>query len=243
MLAVDHGYFQGPATGLERIDLNILPLLEYADVLMCTRGALRATVPPSITKPVALRCSGGNSILSELSNDTVAVDIEDAVRLAEKSNRRNIGVIFNLYHWLKTDKPANLQTILAKASPYLLVVTINPAGGVSEIYSFMVQRLGPRPEDHGAVIFRRDRPFFPFSESRFRIIKQHIAAGRNREINPAGMIDPKIPSGHMAALGNEGRLAEVRGPSGGDIVAVQIAARSIVTVNEPAFLIYSHGHD
>jgi sugar phosphate isomerase/epimerase len=51
--------------------------------------------------------------------------VEDAVRLAEKSNRRNIGIIFNLYHWLKTDKSANMQTILAKASPYLLVVTIN----------------------------------------------------------------------------------------------------------------------
>ncbi len=81
MLAFDHGYFQGPATGLERIDLSILPLCDYADVLMCTRGVLRATVPPSNTKPVALRCSGGNSILSELSNETIAVDIEDAIRL------------------------------------------------------------------------------------------------------------------------------------------------------------------
>ena len=25
MLAIDHGYFQGPTTGLERIDLNIVP--------------------------------------------------------------------------------------------------------------------------------------------------------------------------------------------------------------------------
>ncbi|MCB6177631.1 3-hydroxy-5-phosphonooxypentane-2,4-dione thiolase [Rhodobacter sp. Har01] len=81
MLAFDHGYFQGPATGLERMDLNILPLVPYCDVLMCTRGALRSTIPPSVTKPVALRCSGGNSILSELSNETVAVDIEDAIRL------------------------------------------------------------------------------------------------------------------------------------------------------------------
>ena len=31
--------------------------------------------------PVVLRCSGGNSILSELSNELVAVDIEDAIRL------------------------------------------------------------------------------------------------------------------------------------------------------------------
>jgi len=81
MLAFDHGYFQGPTKGLERIDLNILPLAEHADVLMCTRGILRANIPPSLTKPIVLRCSGGNSILSELSNETIAVDIEDATRL------------------------------------------------------------------------------------------------------------------------------------------------------------------
>ena len=81
MLAFDHGYFQGPTRGLERIDLNILPLAEYADVLMCTRGALRAMIPPTVTKPVVLRASGGNSVLKELENETVAVDIEDAIRL------------------------------------------------------------------------------------------------------------------------------------------------------------------
>ncbi|MFP6689160.1 MAG: 3-hydroxy-5-phosphonooxypentane-2,4-dione thiolase [Alphaproteobacteria bacterium MarineAlpha10_Bin2] len=81
MLAFDHGYFQGPTTGLERIDLNIVPLAPYADVLMCTRGVLRSTVPAACGKPVVLRCSGGNSILSELSNELVAVDIEDAIRL------------------------------------------------------------------------------------------------------------------------------------------------------------------
>ena len=81
MLAFDHGYFQGPATGLERIDLNITPLIPYADVLMCTRGALRSVVPSSATNPIVLRCSGGNSILGDLSHETVAVDIEDAIRL------------------------------------------------------------------------------------------------------------------------------------------------------------------
>ena len=47
MLAFDHGYFQGPTTGLERIDINIAPLFEHADVLMCTRGILRSVVPPA----------------------------------------------------------------------------------------------------------------------------------------------------------------------------------------------------
>src|SRR5690242_645605 len=81
MLAVDHGYFQGPTTGLERIDVDIVPLVQYADALMITRGALRTSVPPEIAKPVVLRSSGGQSILKELSNELVAVDIEDAVRL------------------------------------------------------------------------------------------------------------------------------------------------------------------
>ncbi|MFP6706988.1 MAG: 3-hydroxy-5-phosphonooxypentane-2,4-dione thiolase [Alphaproteobacteria bacterium] len=81
MLAFDHGYFQGPATGIERMDLAIPPLIPHADVLMCTRGALRSCISPTADKPVVLRSSAGQSILSELSNELVAVEIEDAIRL------------------------------------------------------------------------------------------------------------------------------------------------------------------
>jgi putative autoinducer-2 (AI-2) aldolase len=81
MLAFDHGYFQGPTTGLERIDLSIVPLVPHADALMTTRGALRSSIPPESDKPVVLRCSGGQSILKELSNELVAVAIEDAIRV------------------------------------------------------------------------------------------------------------------------------------------------------------------
>jgi len=81
MLAIDHGYFQGPTTGLERVDINILPLVPYADTLMLTRGILRAVVPPSTSKSIVLRVSGGTSILKELSNEDIAVDIEESIRL------------------------------------------------------------------------------------------------------------------------------------------------------------------
>ena len=50
MLAIDHGYFQGPTTGLERVDINILPLVPYADTLMLTRGILRSVVPASFSQ-------------------------------------------------------------------------------------------------------------------------------------------------------------------------------------------------
>ena len=81
MLAIDHGYFQGPTTGLERIDLNIVPLAPYADTLMLTRGILRTTIPPTYRGGIVLRATGGPSILKELSHEQIAVDMEDAIRL------------------------------------------------------------------------------------------------------------------------------------------------------------------
>jgi 3-hydroxy-5-phosphonooxypentane-2,4-dione thiolase len=81
MLAIDHGYFQGPTTGLERVDVTIVPLTPYADTLMLTRGILRSVIPSTFTKGIVLRASGGPSILKELSNEHLAVDIEDAIRL------------------------------------------------------------------------------------------------------------------------------------------------------------------
>ena len=80
MLAFDHGYIMGPTSGLERIDLTIVPLIEYADCLMCTRGVLRTLVPPTAGKPISLRYSAGTTVLTELNNECV-MDIEEAVRL------------------------------------------------------------------------------------------------------------------------------------------------------------------
>ncbi len=104
MLAFDHGYFQGATTGLERIDLNIKPLFEETDVLMATRGQVRTNVPANCTTPLVLRCSGGNSMLPiprhyisehnkpELDNETIAVGIEDVIRLNASAMAVNIYV-------------------------------------------------------------------------------------------------------------------------------------------------------
>jgi putative autoinducer-2 (AI-2) aldolase len=88
MLAFDHGYFQGPTTGLERIDQTIVPLAPMCDALFCTRGIVRSMIPPDVQKPVFLRASGGPSILKELSDEQIAMDIEDAIRL----NAAGIGI-------------------------------------------------------------------------------------------------------------------------------------------------------
>lgn len=81
MLAFDHGYFQGPTRGLERVDLNIAPLAQHADALMATRGILRSVIPAHSSGALVVRASGGPSILRELSDERIAMDIEDAVRI------------------------------------------------------------------------------------------------------------------------------------------------------------------
>lgn len=81
MLAVDHGYFQGPTTGLANLGKTVEPLLPYADALMITRGAIRNWIDPAVDIPIILRVSGGQSILKELSNEVITTDIEDAIRI------------------------------------------------------------------------------------------------------------------------------------------------------------------
>ena len=54
MLAFDHGFIMGPTSGLERIDLNIVPLVQYADCIMCVRAvSCRLPFPPTSTSPSA----------------------------------------------------------------------------------------------------------------------------------------------------------------------------------------------
>ena len=64
MLAIDHGYFLGPTSGLEEPGKTVEPLLPYADSLMLTRGVLRQCIPAETNAPIVLRVSGGTSIVT-----------------------------------------------------------------------------------------------------------------------------------------------------------------------------------
>ncbi len=82
MLAVDHGYFQGPTTGLQKPGETIKPLIPYADAVMLTRGVLRTSVDTGISKPIVLRVSGGTSVLKDdLSNEGITTSMREAIRL------------------------------------------------------------------------------------------------------------------------------------------------------------------
>ena len=67
--------------------------------------------------------------------------VEDAVRVVEKVDRRNVGVTFNLCHWLKVDDEKNLRPLLELAMPHLFVVTINGADSGGKDWKQLIQTL------------------------------------------------------------------------------------------------------
>jgi putative autoinducer-2 (AI-2) aldolase len=130
MLAFDHGYFQGPTTGLERPDITILPLAPHADALMLTRGILRSVIPPSLNKATVLRASGGPSILKELSNEQIAMDMEDALRV----NACAVAVQVFIGGQCETQSVINLTTLVDRGNRVGM-----PVLGVTAVGSDMVR--------------------------------------------------------------------------------------------------------
>lgn len=53
--------------------------------------------------------------------------IEDSLRVADKVDRPNVGVMFNLCHWLRVDKQRDYKPLLKQAMPRLWAVSINGA--------------------------------------------------------------------------------------------------------------------
>ena len=53
--------------------------------------------------------------------------VDDGVRLAKKINRKNVGTVFNVCHFLKKDETLKLEQKLKNAMPYLFLVSINGA--------------------------------------------------------------------------------------------------------------------
>ncbi len=81
-LPIDHGYFLGPTSRLEKPGETIKPIIGYADALFVTRGVLRNAIDPAKTKPVILRVSGGTSVVgADLANEELTTSVEEAIRL------------------------------------------------------------------------------------------------------------------------------------------------------------------
>jgi sugar phosphate isomerase/epimerase len=67
--------------------------------------------------------------------------VEDAVRVTKKVNRKNVGVTFNLCHWLMVNDEKNMKPLIKLAMPYLFVVSINGADSGGKDWKRLIQTL------------------------------------------------------------------------------------------------------
>lgn len=125
MLAVDHGYFQGPTHKLEEPRKTIAPLEPYADSLMLTRGVLRNCVGANTHCPIVLRVSGGSSILKELSNEEITTSMKDALRL----NVAGVGMSIFVGGEYEKQTLVNLGRLVNEAQEYGIPVLAITAVG------------------------------------------------------------------------------------------------------------------
>lgn len=141
MLAVDHGYFQGPTSGLEVMERTLEPLIPYADCLMLTRGILRTSVPPGCQAPIVLRVSGGNSVLSELSNETWNVSPEDCIRLNVSGMALSIYVGAEYEHQTLTAFSDLIDAGYEAGIPILAVTAVGKEMGRDARYLALASRM------------------------------------------------------------------------------------------------------
>jgi len=78
--------------------------------------------------------------------------VADAVRIAEKTGRKNVGVTFNLCHWLRADGPDSMARVLQLAMPRLSLVTINGADSNGRDWGQLIQPLDRGDFDIGALL-------------------------------------------------------------------------------------------
>ena len=84
-LAVDHGYFLGPTSNLEKPGETVEPLAEYVDALFVTRGVLRSAIPADVDTSIILRISGGVSVTGTIEDEALTTSVEEAIRLGVDS--------------------------------------------------------------------------------------------------------------------------------------------------------------
>ena len=78
--------------------------------------------------------------------------IEDAVRLAQKVDRPNVGVTFNLCHWLRVSPEKDVATLIRQAMPWLSVVSINGADADGQDWKALIQTLDRGTFDMAAFL-------------------------------------------------------------------------------------------
>ena len=125
-LPIDHGYFQGPTSCLEKPGETIKSILRYADGLFVTRGVLRNCVEARTGVPIILRVSGGTSMVgASLANETITTSIEEVIRL----NASAVGVSVFIGTEYEHQTLKNLSTLVNECENYGIPVMAVTAVG------------------------------------------------------------------------------------------------------------------
>ncbi len=114
---------------------DVVPLLKgrKVQVALLVNG-MKPSDPAGDEKAVAIlrelsdiAREGGVDLLLYPHTGSWVETIQDAVRVAAKTDRSNVNVMFNLCHWLRVSKDRDYRTAIQQALPRLHAISINGA--------------------------------------------------------------------------------------------------------------------
>ncbi len=144
MLAIDHGYFMGPTTGMERPAEAIATLLPYIDSLMLSPGILSSCISNSFAKGIVLRASGGNTVLdADIDDEELILEAVEAIKL--NASAVAVSVFIGSEHGHQT--LMNLTDMINAASKFNL-----PVLGVTGVGKALKDRKEKRYLSHASRI-------------------------------------------------------------------------------------------
>ena len=141
---------------------EVLALIKGRQVQFCLIfNGMKASDPAGDPRAVEIlremsdlaRDSGAQLLLYPHQKDWIE-RVEDSVRVADLVDRPNVGVMFNLCHWLRVSQSRDYKPVLKQAMPRLWAVSINGADERDELpgWKHYIQPLDQGSFDVGALL-------------------------------------------------------------------------------------------
>jgi len=120
----------------------VRPLASKGGLIELTVKEMTPDTKEAVRKTAEMAASLGIRVALYPHHGFGIATTSDAMEMIEKVDHPNLGMMFNLCHFLKNEHPADLEQALADAGPKLFAVSVSGADTEGKDWSTLIQPLG-----------------------------------------------------------------------------------------------------
>lgn len=123
------------------IDADLVKPLANGGMIELTVKKISPEVIDSIRQTAEMASHLNIRVVLYPHDGNAVATMPQAIDLVEKVNHSNLGIMFNLCHFLKNEKAEDLEKVLTRAAPYILSVSTNGADEDGKNWDTLIQTL------------------------------------------------------------------------------------------------------